>query len=82
MEHDKPAGHSCLPRGYNWIFLVFLAIAGFFLFTEHRAQPMKMPTACGLCIMRQTGTLQSPRLFVIAMMRTDSNSVVGNGKTD
>ncbi len=53
MEHDKPAGHSCLPRGYNWIFLVFLAIAAFFLFSEHRAHllgalPFLLLLACPL----------------------------------
>jgi len=37
MKHDEPDGRSCAPRGYNWILMAFLAIAGFFLFTEHRA---------------------------------------------
>jgi len=55
MEHDKPAGPgaSGTPRGYNWIFLVFLAIAAFFLFTEHRAHllgalPFLLLLACPL----------------------------------
>lgn len=39
MKHDEPAGHDThdAPRGYNWILIAFLAIAAFFLFTEHRA---------------------------------------------
>ncbi|ADL54751.1 MAG TPA: DUF2933 domain-containing protein [Gallionella sp.] len=35
-ESTKQDAH-CVPRGYNWILVVFLAIAAFFLFTEHRA---------------------------------------------
>ena len=34
MKHDE---HACVPRRYNWILVAFLAIAAFFLFTEHRA---------------------------------------------
>ncbi|PIU17155.1 MAG: hypothetical protein COT19_02325 [Gallionellales bacterium CG08_land_8_20_14_0_20_59_87] len=39
MANDEHSGHNTAPtpRGYNWILLAFLAIAGFFLFTEHRA---------------------------------------------
>ncbi len=39
MEHDDHAGHNShpAPRGYNWILIAFLAMAAFFLFTEHRA---------------------------------------------
>jgi len=55
MEHDKPAGHDarCTPRGYNWILVAFLAIAAFFLLTEHRthlfgALPFLLLLACPL----------------------------------
>ena len=39
MEHDQ---HSENRKGWlesrsNWVLLAFLAIAGFYLFTEHRA---------------------------------------------
>lgn len=39
MEHDDHAGRNShlAPRGYNWILIAFLAMAAFFLFTEHRA---------------------------------------------
>jgi len=39
MEYDEHTGHDThgAPRRYNWIFVVFLAIAAFYLFTEHRA---------------------------------------------
>jgi len=39
MEHDDHTGHDShhAPRGYNWIFIAFLAIAAFFLLSEHRA---------------------------------------------
>lgn len=39
MKHDGHTGHDphSAPRGYNWILIAFLAIAAFFLFTEHRA---------------------------------------------
>ena len=39
VKHDKHTEHGthCAPRGYNWILVAFLAIAAFFLFTEHRA---------------------------------------------
>ena len=55
MEHDEPAGHNahCTPRGYNWILVAFLAIAAFFLITEHRAHlfgalPFLLLLACPL----------------------------------
>ncbi len=52
MKHDEHAGH-CVPRGYNWILVAFLAIAAFFLFTEHRAHllgalPFLLLLACPL----------------------------------
>ena len=54
-EHDEPAGHNarCAPRGYNWILVAFLAIAAFFLLTEHRARlfgalPFLLLLACPL----------------------------------
>ena len=39
MKHDEATEHEahCAPRGFNWILVAFLAIAAFFLFTEHRA---------------------------------------------
>lgn len=39
MKHDDPAEHDvhCAPRRFNWVLVAFLAIAAFFLFTEHRA---------------------------------------------
>ena len=53
-EHEHSGrGASGTPRGYNWIFLVFLAIAAFFLFEEHRAHllgalPFLLLLACPL----------------------------------
>ena len=55
MEHEEHTGqdtHSP-PRGYNWIFFAFLAIAAFYLFTEHRAHllgalPFLLLLACPL----------------------------------
>lgn len=54
-EHDEPAGHNarCTPRGYNRILVAFLAIAAFFLLTEHRAHlfgalPFLLLLACPL----------------------------------
>lgn len=55
MKHDEPVGHGahCAPRGYNWILVAFLAIAAFYLFTEHRAHllgalPFLLLLACPL----------------------------------
>ncbi|MFA6922463.1 MAG: DUF2933 domain-containing protein [Gallionella sp.] len=53
MKHDEADGRSCAPRGHNWILLAFLAIAAFFLFTEHRAHllgalPFLLFLACPL----------------------------------
>ena len=55
MKHDEHAGHNshCAPRGYNWILIAFLAIAAFYLFTEHRAHllgalPFLLMLACPL----------------------------------
>lgn len=55
MEHDKSAGHDArgAPRGYNWVLAAFLAIAAFFLLTEHRAHlfgalPFLLLLACPL----------------------------------
>ena len=55
MEHDEHTKHGahCAPRGYNWILVAFLAIAAFFLFTEHRAHllgalPFLLLLACPL----------------------------------
>lgn len=55
MEHDEHAGHDSQPasRGYNWILIAFLAIAAFFLITEHRAHllgalPYLLLLACPL----------------------------------
>ncbi|GAB1235704.1 DUF2933 domain-containing protein [Ferrigenium sp. UT5] len=55
MENDRPAEptrHAAL-RGYNWIFIAFLAIAAFFLLSEHRAHllgalPFLLLLACPL----------------------------------
>ena len=51
-EHTEQGSH-CASRGYNWIFVVFLAIAAFYLFTEHRAHlfgalPFLLLLACPL----------------------------------
>jgi len=55
MEHDEHAGHDThrAPQGYNWILIAFLAIAAFYLFTEHRAHlfgalPFLLLLACPL----------------------------------
>lgn len=55
MEHEEHTGHDThpAPRGYNLILIAFLAIAGFFLFTEHRAHlfgalPFLLLLACPL----------------------------------
>lgn len=55
MEHDEHSEHDShpAPRGYNWILVAFLAIAAFFLFTEHRAHllgalPFLLLLACPL----------------------------------
>jgi len=55
MEHAEHAGHDSnrAPRGYNWILVAFLAIAAFFLLTEHRAHlfgalPFLLLLACPL----------------------------------
>ena len=42
MEHEDHTGHNdqVTPRGYNWTVIAFLAIAVFFLFSEHRAHLM------------------------------------------
>ena len=53
MKQDEPDGRSCTPKGYNWILVAFLAIAAFFLFTEHRAHllgalPFLLLLACPL----------------------------------
>ncbi len=39
MEHDEHTGHGSqlVPRGYLWVFMAFMAIAAFYLITEHRA---------------------------------------------
>lgn len=51
-EHSDYGGHDA-PRGYNWILVAFLAIAAFYLFTEHRAHlfgalPFLLLLACPL----------------------------------
>jgi len=55
MKHDEHTGHGAhfAPRGFNWILVAFLAIAAFFLFTEHRAHllgalPFLLLLACPL----------------------------------
>lgn len=55
MKHDDHTEHGPqpAPRGYNWIFIAFLAIAAFFLITEHRAHllgalPFLLLLACPL----------------------------------
>ncbi len=53
MKQDEPDGRSCAQKGYNWILVAFLAIAAFFLFTEHRAHllgalPFLLLLACPL----------------------------------
>jgi len=55
MNHDEHPEHDSHPaaRGYNWIFIAFLAIAAFFLLSEHRAHllgalPFMLLLACPL----------------------------------
>ena len=55
MKHDEPAEHDAhgVPRRFNWVFVAFLAIAVFFLVTEHRAHlfgalPFLLLLACPL----------------------------------
>lgn len=55
MEHDEHTEHNrhAAPRGHNWILIAFLAIASFFLFSEHRAHllgalPYLLLLACPL----------------------------------
>ena len=55
MEHDEHGGRNPnpAPRGYNRIFIAFLAIGAFYLFTEHRAHllgalPFLLLLACPL----------------------------------
>ncbi|OGS90088.1 MAG: hypothetical protein A2061_03975 [Gallionellales bacterium GWA2_59_43] len=55
MKQDEHAEHGahCAPRGYNWIVVVFMAIAAFYLFAEHRAHllgvlPFLLLLACPL----------------------------------
>ncbi len=55
MEHEEHTGQDTHPAtcGYNWIFIAFLAIAAFYLFTEHRAHllgalPFLLLLACPL----------------------------------
>ena len=54
-KHKEPDEHGahCAPRGFNWILVAFLAIAAFFLITEHRAHmlgalPFLLLLACPL----------------------------------
>lgn len=37
MEHEHAHDRKQQPRWSGWVFWAFLAIAAFFLFTEHRA---------------------------------------------
>lgn len=55
MKRDEATEHGahCAPRGFNWILVAFLAIAAFFLITEHRAHllgalPFLLLLACPL----------------------------------
>ena len=55
MNHDEHTGHGTdgIPHRFNWVFIVFLAIAAFFLFSEHRAHllgalPFLLLLACPL----------------------------------
>ena len=53
MKHDDPVKSDCSPNGYNLILIVFLAMAAFYLFTEHRAHllgalPFLLLLACPL----------------------------------
>lgn len=52
MEHGEHDSQPA-PRGFNWIFIAFLAIGAFFLITEHRAHllgalPYLLLLACPL----------------------------------
>ncbi len=38
--NTPPTAHHRRPDRTKWVFLGFLAIAGFFLFTEHRAHAL------------------------------------------
>ena len=42
MEHDGHIKHATpgAPRGFNWISIVFLVVAAFFLLSEHLAHLM------------------------------------------
>lgn len=51
-EHTEQGSH-CAPRGYNWFLVIFLAIAAFYLFAEHRVHlfgvlPFLLLLACPL----------------------------------
>lgn len=55
MEHDEHTEYyrHAAPRGYNWVLIAFLAIAAFFLLSEHRAHllgalPFLLLLACPL----------------------------------
>lgn len=55
MEHDEHTEYNrhAAPRGHNWILIAFLAIAAFFLLSEHRAHllgalPFLLLLACPL----------------------------------
>lgn len=53
MRNDEPGKNDCAPIGYSWILIVFLAIAAFYLFIEHRAHllgalPFLLLLACPL----------------------------------
>jgi len=37
MAHDHGSHDSATPSAAKWVFIGFLLIAGYFLFTEHRA---------------------------------------------
>lgn len=55
MKHDDHTeqGAHCAPQRFNWFLVAFLAIAAFFLVTEHRAHllgalPFLLLLACPL----------------------------------
>ena len=55
MKYEEHTGHDThsAPRGYNWVLLAFLAMAAFYLFSEHRAHlfgalPFLLLLACPL----------------------------------
>lgn len=55
MNQDEHSEHDvhCTPRGFNWILAIFMAIAAFYLFTEHLAHllgalPFLLLLACPL----------------------------------